>query len=125
MRRILAGLCLTAALSGPLLRQAEAAGDHVRALATCLDSGGAVTTPDGGVGDDSGETTLTAGGRLDGISVWGFRYDPPSRIVGLPSAFALPSARPDPGSSRRRQEQATWLPAGAGRRHAWLQRLVI
>jgi len=55
-------LCLIAALAGSPLRQAEAAGDLARSLAE-LDGGDVIEAIDGGVGDDAGESILTAGGR--------------------------------------------------------------
>ncbi len=125
MRRVMILLCMTATLSGPLLRQAEAAGDFVRALSTFLDPAGTVFSPDGGVGDDSGETTLKAGGILDVVIVWSPCWDQHADIGGLPPYFILVPAQPDPGTSQRRQELARWLPLVSSRRHAWLQLLLI
>ena len=125
MRRGMVLLCMTATLSGPLLRQAEAAGDFVRALATLLDPAGTVFAPDGGVGDDSGETTFRAGGSLDVVAAWSPCWDQHAEMGGLPPSFTLIPSQPDPGSSQRRQERATWLPLGSSQRHAWLQLLLI
>jgi hypothetical protein len=45
--------CLTAALSGPLLRQAEAAGDFSRAVGALLDPEDRLFTPDAGMEEAS------------------------------------------------------------------------
>jgi hypothetical protein len=55
--RLLLSLSLIAALSGPLLRQAEGAEDLIRSLAE-LGSPALLEEADGGVGDDSGATIL-------------------------------------------------------------------
>jgi hypothetical protein len=57
MPRILVWLGLLAALSGPLLRQAEGAEDLVRSLAE-LGCPPLVEETDGGVGDDAGAAVL-------------------------------------------------------------------
>jgi hypothetical protein len=116
---------LTAALSGPLLRQAEAAGDYARALATLLDPEDTILTPDGGVGDDMGETTLRAGGSPESVSHWSPCCNRLAEIDGLAPSTTPIHIRPDLGSSQRRRMRATWLPVGANQRHAWLQLLVI
>ena len=59
MTRILAWLCLVATLSGPFLREEEGAEDLARSLAE-LGRGTLVEEVDGGIGDDSGATILSA-----------------------------------------------------------------
>ena len=54
-------LCLTAAFSGTLLRQAEAASDFDAPRGEIL-HGNVIELIDGGVGDDSGATITRAGG---------------------------------------------------------------
>jgi hypothetical protein len=108
-----------------LLRQAEAACDYVRALATLLDLGGNISMPDGGVGDDKGETTLRASDSPDVVSVWSPDWDRLAEIDGLPPSLSLFSTQHGPGSPQPFQERATWLPIGASQRHAWLQLLLI
>jgi hypothetical protein len=56
--RIFLSLSLIAALSGPLLRQAEGAADLARSLAE-LGCPALLEEADGGVGDDSGSTILS------------------------------------------------------------------
>lgn len=125
MRRIMVLLCLTVTLSGPLLRQAEAASDLARALAAMIGDDDRLGTPDGGVGDDSGEMTLKAGGGLHVTPTWAPSSDPLAPPGSLPSPldFVLPLA--DPGVTWRGQGPASWLPIGACQRHAWLQRFLF
>ncbi|RUL89492.1 hypothetical protein [Tautonia sociabilis] len=58
MRRLAILLSLLAAVTGTPLRQSEAAADLSRSLA-CLFPSDHLGSPDGGVGDDSGEVALT------------------------------------------------------------------
>ncbi len=125
MRRVMVVLCMTATLSGPLLRQAEAAGDYLRALATLLDPAGSVFTPDGGVGDDGGESTLRAGGTVDVDTVWSPCWSQPADLDNLPPSFSSTPSQSGPCLTQRRHERATWLPLGASQRQAWLQLLLI
>jgi hypothetical protein len=60
MRYRIALLCLVAAISGTLFRQAEAAADLARTVAELADAGSA-EEPDGGVGDEP-ESALPRGG---------------------------------------------------------------
>jgi hypothetical protein len=120
MRPILFLLGLIVTLSGPLLRQAEAAGDLGRALAARLDAAGTLAEPDGRVGDDPEEMTPKAG------------FSPDRTHAEIPSTdlwatsdghavFLRATSSLDPASSMRRRDPAPWLPPGAGPRHAWLQ----
>ena len=58
MARMFLSLSLIAVLSGPLLRQAEGAGDLIRSLAE-LGCPPVLEEVDGGVGDDSGAMILS------------------------------------------------------------------
>jgi hypothetical protein len=49
--RVMVGLCLAAALAGPLLRSAEAADDLARSLTNLVERGN-LAPRDGGVGDE-------------------------------------------------------------------------
>jgi hypothetical protein len=118
-------LCLAAILSGPLLRQAEAAGDHARALATLLNPEGSLVTPDGGVGDDSGESTLKTGRSIDFGSLLIPYWDRLAEINCLPP-YSIPIVTPfAPGSPQRLPARVSSLPDSSNRRQAWLQLLLI
>ena len=78
--------CLIAALAGSPLRQAEAAGDL--GLAGRRVVGDVIETVDGGVGDDAGETTLTASGR----ACAGRKFEYPESMTAL--APRTPASRP-------------------------------
>ncbi len=112
-------LCLTAAFSGTLLRQAEAASDFERARGEIL-HGNVIELIDGGVGDDSGATITRAGGNTHLSPATGLLapaatvFPPPSRDSSLPIL-----------DDRRWAELLTSLPAGYARRHAWLQCFLI
>jgi hypothetical protein len=119
-------LGLTVTFSGPLLRQAEAADDSARALANLLDPVGTIVVPDGGVGDDSGETTFRAAG-VPVVAPFAAAYwEPVPALDGLPLPFTSAlAALPDPALPQHLPGQTPWLPPTAGRRHAWLQLLLI
>jgi hypothetical protein len=121
---VLLGLILT--LSGPLLRESEAASDHVRTHAVPLTPGGSLAEPDGGVGDDSGVATMEAdGGHGDSTTAVVLSWDQPAAIDALPAHFLPLPVLADPGTRPRQQDQAAWLLAISHRRHAWLQLLLI
>ena len=120
MRRLMFLICLTATTSGPLLRQSEGAGDFVRALDALLDVSGTLAETDGGVGDDSGEMTLRAGGSHD--------FQPAGTLcpelstprdshwtTSLACALLALTSRDSSG------DRAPWLPPDPRRRRAWLQ----
>jgi hypothetical protein len=122
MRRMVVVIGLIGALSGPLLRQVEAASDWARVLDAVAQLGAedVLATPDGGVGDDTGETTWTRGedhSPASGLSPsgdgWATIYTGASPLLVLPPANS--------GASQRPLSQAPWLPSGASQRHAWLQ----
>jgi hypothetical protein len=113
-------ICLTATVSGPLLRQVEAASDFGCALALIGETGDRLTEPDGGVGDDKGEMTLKANACHDLASADSLCYgqwialDGLSRTVCVRAFLRFTLTHPS-------LRLAPWLPAGAGPRHAWLQ----
>lgn len=127
MRRMMVLLCTTATLSGPLLRQAESAGDHARAVATLADPEGSIFTPDGGVGDDSGEMTSNRGAGLESDPDWAphWDWDQPSDIGSFPPTFTSISTKHFRRRDQSRRARAGWLPIGASQRHSWLQLLLI
>jgi hypothetical protein len=87
MPRPIGLICLIAALSGPVLRQAEAAGDLARQIAELGDAGSA-EKPDGGVGDEPESALLRVG-----ISA----PDPSLGVSGTPGlvgGFAMLPSRP-------------------------------
>jgi hypothetical protein len=118
-------LCLIAALSGTPLRQAEAASDFARACAALLDSSGTIVLPDGGVGDDRGETTLRGDGSPDVVSLPNWCWDRLAEIDAPPLAVIPLPAQPVRSSFPHRRGRAIWLPSDANQRHAWLQLFLI
>jgi hypothetical protein len=116
------GLALV--LSGPLLRQAEAADDLIRSLHALRDPGQTLAEVDGGVGDDKGEMTPKAHAGHDPAPAEGSPrdlWDANSCLDLLtldPSLLARPHAAPRPG-------QVPWPPDGAAARLAWLQVFLI
>lgn len=108
-------LCLTAALSGTPLRQAEAASDFARSHGES-GQGNAIEMIDGGVGDDSGATVLKAGGDTHPL--------PATILLAAAEAFftsLLPSSSRLNVDDRRWSDRLASLPAGSAQRHAWLQ----
>jgi hypothetical protein len=112
MRRLAVLVGLIATLAGGPLRQAEAAADFARSAAERFESS-SLETPDGGVGDDTGEGTLTA-------------------VQGPPTGDGAPSADPSflplPISAVFMSVEAVcvrdrpaWPEAPPSRRPAWLQ----
>ena len=120
-------LCAIATLSGPLLRQAESAGDRARAVATLADPEGSIFTPDGGVGDDSGEMTSNTGAGHESslVSSSHCDWDRPSDIGGFPPTVTSTSTTPVRHNKQALRARAGWLPLGASQRHSWLQLLLI
>jgi len=116
MRRMMLLLCLSVTLSGPLLRQVEAASDLARALASSLDAGGVLTEPDGGVGDDKGEMTQRAGACHDLAHADPL---PPDRWAANDCLSSLILAQSLPQSAS--PSQVPRLPTGSAQRQAWLQ----
>ena len=107
-------LCLIAALSGTLLRQAEAAGDFARAQAE--HGKGRVDGIDGGVGDDAELAVRNAGD------------DTPSLRAMIPPvaedflAPPLPTALSMPGFGHRRPfDRAAPFSSGSLPRYVWLR----
>jgi hypothetical protein len=113
MRRTAALLSLIAALTGMPLRQAEAAADLSRSMVELLQPAN-LEIPDGGVGDDCGDATLS------GSNV-NFIVDslPSAGPFILPLALIAPPFTPDQAEELR--ERAWWPPRPPNRRHAWLQ----
>lgn len=108
-------MCLIAALSGTPLRQAEAVHDFSHAIAEA-GIGDVVDEPDGGVGDDAGDTILSAGNDTRS----------PRSMVTLAAAEDIASHHPPSAPSfvnddRRPPAGAGSLISGAERRHAWLR----
>ena len=116
MRRMMVLFCLTVMQSGPLLRQAEAASDMARALASSLDARGVLTEPDGGVGDDTGEMTQRAMACQDLAHVDPLSPDGWAEIEFL-SSLMLAHSPPHFATPSR----VLWLPARSAQRQAWLQ----
>jgi hypothetical protein len=113
MRRVTVLLSLIAALTGTPLRQAEAASDFSRILASLLQPA-QLESPDGGVGDDSG-VTLHSGSQAS-LSV---DLTPSADPLLLPPpliAFAL-----SPEEAVGLRQRVWWPPAPPNIRHAWLQ----
>lgn len=121
MQRPAALICLTLALAGQPLRQAEAASDYARMLSHLLAPGGAIEVPDGGVGDDSGVATLKVGTCHAAAPAWSPAGDPRGALGGLTLFLNLAPPAPNPILSGRQSEAGAWLPLGGSRRHAWLQ----
>lgn len=113
MLRVAASLSLLVALTSTPLRQAEAAADLARSLAAAIEPAG-LETPDGGVGDDSGDALV------DGSH--------PSLVVPPLAAVDPPCPPPprvgaplDPDQTASLRERV-WPPTQPPRlRHAWLQ----
>jgi hypothetical protein len=108
-------LCLIAALSGTPLRQAEAASDFARSHSE-LGQGYAIELIDGGVGDDSGETILKAGGDTHPLQAPIL-----SATADTFLTLFLPDSSLPNGTDRRRADRWASLPTGSAQRHAWLQ----
>jgi hypothetical protein len=125
MRQMMMLLCMTGTLSGPLLRQVEAAGDFGRAHAAHSTTEGVLSMPDGGVGDDTGESTLRMGDSLDVAYASSLYWAQAAELDGAPPSLYQVAIRPDPGGSRGRLERVTRPRFARGRRHAWLQLLLI
>jgi hypothetical protein len=117
--RILLACSLFAALSGPLLREAEGANDLAR-LAEQLGSPPLVEEIDGGVGDDQGETITRESVSGDLVFPGGLSWDVGTAIDCPLSSVLIPS-RFDLAAFFPLQDRAPSLPTGSGRRHAWLQ----
>jgi hypothetical protein len=107
-------LCLLAALTGTPLRQAEAADDLSRALAKLCEPAH-IETPDGGVGDDSGEGTLRP---ADHVPTSHDREPGDRAFVSLP--HLLTPSQVAPHVALRWQERAAWPPNPSIRGRAWL-----
>jgi hypothetical protein len=120
MRRLIFLSCLTLLLTGPLLRQAEAASDFIRALASVFDSGDTLAEIDGGVGDDKGEMTQKASVSNNGTAAEVSPWDRSATCV-CPSSLLLGLPLLAHASDSRRRVRASWPPDGAGPRQAWLQ----
>jgi hypothetical protein len=100
-------------LTGPPLRQAEAADDLARSLAEYFEPAN-LEVPDGGVGDDSGDLTL------NGPHASLTSHLPPSidPLFPPPSLVALRFSPSQIASLRERVWQPNHPP---NLRHAWLQ----
>jgi hypothetical protein len=111
MRRWAFSLSLLAALSGTPLRQAEAASDLSRSLAK-LFGAAEIECTDGGVGDDSGVSTLAASHDLAG----GFPAAPDLCFLPPPTTTVA-----TPAAEEGFRERVWWPQAPLRQRHAWLQ----
>ena len=89
MARMFLSLSLIAVLSGPLLRQAEGAGDLIRSLAE-LGCPPVLEEVDGGVGDDSGAMILSPAAGAMPWSMTPGRFEPAA--VTLLAAYQQPSS---------------------------------
>lgn len=126
MRRIAVLLGLALVLSGPLLRESEAAGDYVRIHSARRILVGVLTEPDGGVGDDSGDATLKADDSLGGRDfAIGSPWDLPTAIDTLQILFRKSPILPDPANQSRQPGRATPLFDTSHRRLAWLQLFLL
>ncbi|MHC5540106.1 hypothetical protein ACYOEI_17950 [Singulisphaera rosea] len=113
MSRLAALLCLIAAISGTPLRQAEAASDFARNAAESVQDDG-LESPDGGVGDDSGDS-------LQGGSQASLAFDQIPVVDGLlppPGCAGLPLS---PQEFSGLKVHVWWPPKPPTLRHAWLQ----
>jgi hypothetical protein len=120
MTRLFGYLALTAALSGPLLRHAEAAEDLARALAELRDPGSAEET-DGGVGDEAELGLLRAdegrvgpavnqGGSADGpISLAPLHFEPACSAFRLGPHVRFRSGRRAEPNARRQARLGSFL----------------
>jgi hypothetical protein len=118
--RILLSLSLIAALSGPLLRQAEGADDLIRSLSE-LGCPPLLEEADGGVGDDSGATILS---KVPGSDA-GVMDSPdllPAVAVELPARFPSP---PDADALSLDSRQGPPRSEGTPARLARLQRFLF
>jgi hypothetical protein len=108
-------LCLIAALSGTLLRQAEAADDFARTFSEC-GRGDALHTVDGGVGDDKEVSILNAGGDTQSLPATSLLATVDVHFSSLIPASLLPTL-----GDRGQAALLGLLPASSTRRFAWLQ----
>lgn len=111
MRRWAWFFSLLAALTGTPLRHAEAADDLARSLAESVYNAN-LEVPDGGVGDDSGDVTLTT------------PHSPAAEPVApVDLAFLPPSPIPVPTSAAEEGlwERVWWPQSPPTLRFAWLQ----
>jgi hypothetical protein len=113
MSRTAALLSLIAALTGMPLRQAEAAADLSRSLVEVLQPPG-LEVPDGGVGDDSGDATLS-GSHVNSM----VNPLPSADPLILPPALIVPHFKPD--QAKGLWERVWWPPKPPNGRQAWLQ----
>lgn len=113
-RLTMLALCLIAALSGTLLRQAEAADDFARSLGE-LGQGHVIEIVDGGVGDDTEASILKAGGDTHSLTA--------TILVAADVHFTplIPILSTSNLGDRRQVSLSGLLPASSGRRFAWLQ----
>ena len=113
MSRLAALLTLVAALSSSPLRQAEAAADFSRTRAETFQAG-RLEPPDGGVGDDTGES-IQSGSQV------GLTVDlSPSADPLLPPPPQIAS-RLSPEEAEGLRARVWWPSEPPNLRHAWLQ----
>jgi hypothetical protein len=108
-------LCLIAALSGTPLRQAEAADDFVRAIGE-LGQGDVIETLDGGVGDDTEVSILTAGSGTHFLSPTAFLAAADVHLPPLITASSLSNI-----GDHRRTGLSGLQAVSSGRWFAWSQ----
>lgn len=106
-------MCLIAALSGTLLRQAEAANDFARCVAEFEDDQN-IETIDGGVGDDLGTTILKAS------SPHTLRATLPPAMTDGFVTVPLSTVSFVTFWHRNAPDWVTTLSAGSVRKHVWL-----
>jgi len=113
MSRVAALLFLFVILTGTPMRQAEAADDLARSIAESIEPAN-LESPDGGVGDDSGDTTLNA-------SHASLAVQPLPSFDPLFPPPALVGSHFNPGQIASLRERV-WQPTHPPNlRHAWLQ----
>jgi hypothetical protein len=111
-------MCFLAALSGTLLRQAEAASDFVRFVAGFEDRQD-IEQIDGAIGDDSGTTILRAS------SPHALRVMQPSNSLDVPVPPMPQIVSPAGGGNRGKTKGVATLFVGTVRKHAWLERFLF
>jgi hypothetical protein len=111
-------MCLFAALSGSLLRQAEAASDFVRFVAGFEDRQD-IEQIDGAIGDDSGATILRAS------SPNALRVMQPSNSLDVPLPPIPHIVSLAVGGNRGKTKGVATLFVGSVRKHAWLERFLF
>ncbi len=107
-------LCLIAALTGPLLQEAEAAGDFARWMSGALDDRAGLEPIDGGVGDEPYVASNPRIG-LDADAATAPAPNPPVPILEPLVPRTLEVAGPEP------RDTGFVVRVGGPRRHAWLQ----